>query len=56
MQYDGCLDNASQETVYNDTVGDVVDNILTGYNGTVFCYGQVTPPVASRALPGRLLM
>jgi hypothetical protein len=41
LQYDGYLENATQESIYNDCAADVVDNVLTGYNGTIFCYGQV---------------
>jgi len=40
FKYDGYLENATQESIYNDCAADVVDNVLTGYNGTIFCYGQ----------------
>lgn len=40
VQYDGVLKNVSQESVYNTCVHDAVDSVLSGYNATVFCYGQ----------------
>ena len=39
-RYDGVLHNASQETVYQDSVAPIVQSVLQGYNGTVMCYGQ----------------
>ena len=41
LQFDGILENSSQESVYTQTTHEVVDNVLAGINGTVFCYGQV---------------
>lgn len=41
MQFDGVLENVSQESVYTSCTHEVVDGLLAGYNGTVFCYGQV---------------
>lgn len=40
FRYDNVLHNASQETVYMETVAPLVQNCLRGYNGTVLCYGQ----------------
>jgi len=41
LQVDGVLDNVSQETVYDHCAREAVESVLSGYNGTVFCYGQV---------------
>lgn len=41
FKFDGVLENESQERVYTSTTHEVVDSLLAGYNGTVFCYGQV---------------
>ena len=30
----------TQETLYNTSARTIVDNVLEGYNGTIFCYGQ----------------
>ena len=43
-QLDGVLENESQESVYTSTTHEVVDSVLAGINGTVFCYGQVSMP------------
>lgn len=40
-QFDGILENVSQDMVYTTTTHEVVDSLLSGMNGTVFCYGQV---------------
>lgn len=40
LQYDGVLENVSQDSVYSTCVHDAVDSVLAGYNATVFCYGQ----------------
>jgi hypothetical protein len=45
-QYDGVLDGATQDAVYNATTQEAVDKVLSGYNATIFCYGQVTPQAA----------
>ena len=39
-RYDAVLHNASQETVYQERVAPIVQSVLSGYNGTVMCYGQ----------------
>lgn len=41
VQFDGVLENVSQENMYNTAASEVVDSLLAGYNGTVFAYGQV---------------
>ena len=33
-------ENSKQETVYTKTAYNLVENVLTGYNGTIFAYGQ----------------
>jgi hypothetical protein len=40
-QFDGVLENVSQDTVYNTCAHDAVDSVLAGVNACVFCYGQV---------------
>ena len=40
FKMDGVLENASQESTYSTTTHEVVDSLLAGINGTVFCYGQ----------------
>eukprot|EP01137_Pigoraptor_chileana_P035052 Opistho-2@28502 len=32
--------NTKQQDIYNDSVRPIVDSVLSGYNGTVFAYGQ----------------
>lgn len=34
--------NASQEKVYNDSAKSIVTDVLAGYNGTIFAYGQTS--------------
>lgn len=41
-QFDGVLENVSQEALYAATAAEVVDSVLAGYSGCVFAYGQVT--------------
>ena len=41
VQFDGILEGAAQDTVYATCAQQVADSLLAGYNGTVFCYGQV---------------
>ena len=39
--FDGVFDqNISQEDIYERTAAPIVENVLEGYNGTVFAYGQ----------------
>lgn len=33
-------EDSHQQTVYTKTAYNLVENILTGYNGTIFAYGQ----------------
>ncbi|KAL4240456.1 Kinesin-like protein kif19 [Mactra antiquata] len=38
--FDSCFDGAStQEDVYNSSTKFLIDNVITGYNATVFAYG-----------------
>ncbi|CAF1281260.1 unnamed protein product [Adineta steineri] len=34
--------NATQEKVYNETAKEIVKDVLNGYNGTIFAYGQTS--------------
>ncbi|XP_066207995.1 kinesin-like protein KIF9 isoform X2 [Saccopteryx leptura] len=40
FKLDGVLHNASQDLVYETVAKDVVSQALSGYNGTIMCYGQ----------------
>lgn len=40
FKYDNVLENVSQDTVYTSCAHEVVDSVLSGYNCTIFCYGQ----------------
>lgn len=54
LQFDGVLENVSQDAVYGAAAQEAVDAVLQGYNATVFCYGQVRPQgpwVAQRLQP-----
>lgn len=42
LQFNGVLENVSQETVYSSCAHDAVDSVLSGFNACVFCYGQVS--------------
>lgn len=33
-------EDSHQQTVYTKTAYNLVENVLTGYNGTIFAYGQ----------------
>jgi hypothetical protein len=33
-------ENSAQELVYSKTAYGLVENVLLGYNGTIFAYGQ----------------
>lgn len=48
LQFDGVLENISQDVVYNNCVHEAVDSSLAGYNSTVFAYGQVCAEPAGR--------
>ena len=41
QQFDGVLENVSQDAVYTAAAQEAVDAVLQGFNATVFCYGQV---------------
>ena len=32
--------NVSQEYIYNNCASNIIENVLEGYNGTIFAYGQ----------------
>ena len=32
--------NTTQDRLYKEVVSETISDILNGYNGTVFCYGQ----------------
>lgn len=32
--------NSRQEDIFNETAYPIIDNVLQGYNGTIFAYGQ----------------
>jgi DNA replication protein DnaC len=32
--------NVLQETIYNKCAAHIIENVLEGYNGTIFAYGQ----------------
>lgn len=34
--------NAAQEKVYNESAKPIVKDVLCGYNGTIFAYGQTS--------------
>lgn len=33
-------DDATQENIYKETSSPIINNVLEGYNGTIFAYGQ----------------
>eukprot|EP00347_Sterkiella_histriomuscorum_P009215 403342083 len=39
--FDSAFDwNSSQQAIYEDTSSSIISNVLEGYNGTIFAYGQ----------------
>ena len=34
------LPSSKQQDIYDETVHDLVDSVLEGFNGTIFAYGQ----------------
>lgn len=42
LQFDGILEGAGQDVVYATCANEVAESLLAGYNGTIFCYGQVS--------------
>jgi hypothetical protein len=34
--------NATQDKVYNEAAKSIVTDVLAGYNGTIFAYGQTS--------------
>ena len=45
--------DSTQMDVYNRVARPIVDNVLEGYNGTIFAYGQVSNCI--RIMDSRLL-
>lgn len=45
------LENVSQESCFSQCAHEVVDSLLAGYNGTIFCYGQVRGHVVGGGMP-----
>ena len=41
LQFDGILEGAGQDSVYATCAHEVAESLVAGYNGTIFCYGQV---------------
>jgi len=39
FNFEKILHNASQDEVYEETASGIVQSVVEGYNGTVFCYG-----------------
>jgi len=40
FRFDGVLDGAGQDAVYDRACHDIIEAVVAGYNGTVFSYGQ----------------
>ena len=39
--FDACYDwTAKQVDIYNNCAANIIENVLEGYNGTIFAYGQ----------------
>lgn len=39
--YDAVYDTTcTQENIYEETASEILEGVMSGYNGTVFCYGQ----------------
>lgn len=34
------MSSSKQQDLYDETVHDLVDSVLQGFNGTIFAYGQ----------------
>ncbi|KAJ7533335.1 hypothetical protein O6H91_13G043700 [Diphasiastrum complanatum] len=41
FRFDGIIQSSSQEAVFDECAKGVVEDVLTGYHGTIFAYGQV---------------
>ena len=39
FKFDKLMHNASQEDMFNYCAEDIVKSVVSGYNGTVMCYG-----------------
>ena len=51
FKYDTILQNTSQDGVFTQCATEVVDNVINGYNGTIFAYGQTAGHRALHSLP-----
>jgi kinesin family protein 6/9 len=40
FKFDKILHNSSQEDVFAQTSKDIVQSVVSGFNGTIMCYGQ----------------
>ena len=40
FKFDTILHNATQDDVYDVSAASIVQSVVSGYNGTVMCYGQ----------------
>jgi kinesin family member 6/9 len=40
FDFEKILHNSSQDEVYESSASEIVQSVVDGYNGTVFCYGQ----------------
>lgn len=40
FNFEKILHNASQDEVYEQCATDIIQSVVEGYNGTIFCYGQ----------------
>ena len=38
-QFEKILHNASQDEVYEQSATEIIQSVVEGYNGTIFCYG-----------------
>jgi kinesin family protein 6/9 len=39
FQFEKILHNASQDEVYEQSATEIIQSVVEGYNGTIFCYG-----------------
>jgi len=40
FSFEKILHNASQDEVYEQSATEIIQSVVEGYNGTIFCYGQ----------------
>eukprot|EP00983_Pelagomonas_calceolata_P055683 1144256-Pelagomonas_calceolata.AAC.1 len=51
LQFDGVLENATQDTMYTTAAHEVVDSLLAGYSGCVLAYGQLCCTLCKMGVP-----